>query len=236
MRSQSAEQTARGQRLIIVSLIGIALGFLLVLQLRSQATVAATLAAQDDTSIALLINDLNKANNQLLQQGADLSQQETQLRQALSSGGSDAQAIQKELTTLQLVNGEIPVHGPGLTIHMQGGIMDFELQDVLNSLRQASGEAFSVNSYRVTSSTPIISKGNSLLVGGHSIGGTLVLGLNVEDDLLMADVGVVTGDHQRRAQDDGSRQASAPGALILRTECLGIKRHRASAAIPQLGL
>ncbi|TMD42418.1 MAG: DUF881 domain-containing protein [Chloroflexi bacterium] len=175
MRSQSAEQTARGQRLIIVSLIGIALGFLLVLQLRSQATVAATLAAQDDTSIALLINDLNKANNQLLQQGADLSQQETQLRQALSSGGSDAQAIQKELTTLQLVNGEIPVHGPGLTIHMQGGIMDFELQDVLNSLRQASGEAFSVNSYRVTSSTPIISKGNSLLVGGHSIGGTLVL-------------------------------------------------------------
>ena len=175
MRSQSAEQTARGQRLIIVSLIGIALGFLLVLQLRSQATVAATLAAQDDTSIALLINDLNKANNQLLQQGADLSQQETQLRQALSSGGSDAQAIQKELTTLQLVNGEIPVHGPGLTIHMQGGIMDFELQDVLNSLRQASGEAFSVNSYRVTSSTPIISKGNSLLVGGHSIGSTLVL-------------------------------------------------------------
>ena len=175
MRSQSAEQTARGQRLIIVSLIGIALGFLLVLQLRSQATVAATLAAQDDTSIALLINDLNKANNQLLQQGADLSQQETQLRQALSSGGSDAQAIQKELTTLQLVNGEIPVHGPGLTIHMQGSIMDFELQDVLNSLRQASGEAFSVNSYRVTSTTPIISKGSSLLVGGHSIGSTLVL-------------------------------------------------------------
>ena len=175
MLNRSAEQTARAQRLIIVSLIGIALGFLLVLQLRSQATVAATLAAQDDTSIALLINDLNKANNQLLQQGADLSQQETQLRQALSSGGSDAQAIQKELTTLQLVNGEIPVHGPGLTIHMQGGIMDFELQDVLNSLRQASGEAFSVNSYRVTSSTPIISKGNSLLVGGHSIGGTLVL-------------------------------------------------------------
>src|ERR1700758_2113375 len=167
MLSRSAEQTARLQRLIIVSLIGLVLGFLLVIQLRSQATVAATLAAQDDTSIALLINDLNKANNQLLQQGTDLSQQETQLRQALSSGGADAQAIQKELTTLQLVNGELPVHGPGLTIRIQGAVLDFELQDLLNSLRQASGEAFSINGYRLISSTPIISKGNELVISGH---------------------------------------------------------------------
>lgn len=175
MLSRSAERTARLQRLIVVSLIGIVLGFLLVVQLRSQATVAATLAAQDDTSIALLINDLNKANNQLLQQGASLAQQEAQLRQALSAGGTDAQAIQKELTTLQLVNGELPVHGPGLTIRMQGSVLDFELQDVLNSLRQASGEAFSLNGYRLISSTPVMTKGNELLVAGHSVGNTLVL-------------------------------------------------------------
>ena len=175
MLSRSAERTARLQRLIVVSLIGIVLGFLVVVQLRSQATVAATLAAQDDTSIALLINDLNKANNQLMQQSTSLAQQETQLRQALSSGGSDAQAIQKELTTLQLVNGELPVHGPGLTIRIQGSVLDFELQDVLNSLRQASGEAFSVNGYRLISSTPVMTKGNQLLVAGHSVGTTLVL-------------------------------------------------------------
>src|SRR2546421_2005059 len=207
MLNRSAEQTARAQRLIIVSLIGIALGFLLVLQLRSQATVAASLAAQDDTSIALLINDLNKANNQLLQQGAALSQQETQLRQALGSGGSDAQAIQKELTTLQLVNGEIPVHGPGLTIQMQGGIMDFELQDVLNSLRQASGEAFSVNSYRVTSSTPIISKGNSLLVGGHAIGSTLVLNVIGDPEQLGPAADLAVTSLQTRVQIDIQRKA-----------------------------
>src|SRR5919205_3548078 len=101
MLSPSAERTARFQRLIIVCLIGIGLGFLVVLQLRSQATVARTLAAQDDTSIALLINDLNRANNQLIQQSAALTQQEAQLRQALSTGGADARGIQKELTTLE---------------------------------------------------------------------------------------------------------------------------------------
>ena len=114
MLSRSAEGTARAQRLIVVSLIAVALGFLLVVQLRSQAAVARTLAAQDDTSVALLINDLNRANNQLIQQGAALTQQEAQLRAALTSGGADAQAIQKELTSLRVVNGELQVHGPGL--------------------------------------------------------------------------------------------------------------------------
>src|ERR1700716_3974772 len=97
MLNHSDELNARGQRLIVVSLIAIALGFLVVVQLRSQAAVARTLAAQDDTSVALLINDLNRANNQLIQQGAALTQQEAQLRDALTAGGADAQAIQKEL-------------------------------------------------------------------------------------------------------------------------------------------
>jgi uncharacterized protein YlxW (UPF0749 family) len=207
MLSRSAEQTARLQRLIIVSLIGLVLGFLLVIQLRSQATVAATLAAQDDTSIALLINDLNKANNQLLQQGGDLTQQQAQLRQALGSGGSDAQALQKELTTLQLINGEIPVHGPGLTIRIQGGIMDFELQDLLNSLRQASGEAFSLNSYRIISSTPIISKGDALLVSGHAVGTTLVLNVIGDPEQLGPAADLAVTSLQTRVQIDIQRKA-----------------------------
>src|SRR5437762_14070059 len=119
MPSQSAEGTARAQRLIVVSVIAIALGFLVVVQLRSQAAVARTLAAQDDTSVALLINDLNRANNQLLQQGVALSQQEAQIRDALTAGGKDAKAIQEELTTLHEANGEVPVHATRSHIRRQ---------------------------------------------------------------------------------------------------------------------
>src|SRR6202022_1907900 len=147
MLSRSAEGAARAQPLIVVSLIAVALGFLLVVQLRSQAAVARTLAAQDDTSVALLINDLNRANNQLIQQSASLAQQEAQLRQALTAGGADVQAVQKELLTLRDVNGEVPVHGPGLQIRIQGAIMDFELQDALNNLRNAGGEAIALTGY-----------------------------------------------------------------------------------------
>jgi uncharacterized protein YlxW (UPF0749 family) len=170
MRSRSVELTARSQRLIIFSLIAIGLGFLIVVQLRSQAAVARTLAAQDDTSVALLINDLNRANNELMQQSAVLAGQQTQLHQALTSGGADSQALSKELTTLHEVNGAVAVHGPGLEIRIEGPVMDFELQDALNNLRNAGAEAISLNGYRIVASTPVVSRGDVLMVAGHVVG------------------------------------------------------------------
>src|SRR5437879_6907027 len=175
MPNRSADRTARTQRLIVISLIGLALGFLIVIQLRSQAAVARTLAAQDDTSVALLINDLNRANNQLLQQSAVLSEQQTQLHQALTAGGADSQALSKELTTLREVNGGMAVHGPGLEIRIQGPVMDFELQDALNNLRNAGAEAISLNGYRIIGSTPVVSRGDVLMVAGHTVGTPMVL-------------------------------------------------------------
>ncbi len=175
MLSRSGELTARSQRLIVVSLIAIGLGFLIVVQLRSQAAVARTLAAQDDTSVALLINDLNRANNQLIQQSVVLAEQETQLHQALTSGGADSQALSKELTTLREVNGALAVHGPGLEIQIQGPVLDFELQDALNNLRNAGAEAISLNGYRIVGSTPVTSRGDTLMVAGHAVGAPLVL-------------------------------------------------------------
>ena len=201
-----ADRTARTQRLIVVSLIGLALGFLVVIQLRSQAAVARTLAAQDDTSVALLINDLNRANNQLMQQSAALSQQEAQLQQAVTAGGGDAQAIAKELTTLRVVNGEIPVHGPGLQIRIQGAIMDFELQDALNSLRNAGAEAFSLNGYRIVSSTPIISRGQNLEIGGHTVSAPLVLNVIGDPEQLQPAADLSASSLQTRVQVDIQRK------------------------------
>jgi uncharacterized protein YlxW (UPF0749 family) len=175
MPSRSVELTARSQRLIIFSLIAIGLGFLIVVQLRSQAAVARTLAAQDDTSVALLINDLNRANNQLIQQSAVLAEQQTQLHQALTSSGADSQALSKELATLREVNGAMAVHGPGLEIRIQGPVMDFELQDALNNLRNAGAEAISLNGYRIVGSTPVVSRGDILMVAGHAVGTPLVM-------------------------------------------------------------
>jgi uncharacterized protein YlxW (UPF0749 family) len=207
MRSRSAEQTSRAQRLIIVSLVAVALGFLLVVQLRSQAAVARTLATQDDTSVALLINDLNRANNQLIQQSAALIQQEAELRQALAAGGADSQAIQKELTTLREVNGEVPVHGPGLQIRIQGTVMDFELQDALNNMRNAGAEAMALNGYRIVSSTPVQSRGDTLMIDGHAVSSPLSLLVIGDPEQLGPAADLSASSLQTRVQVDIQRQA-----------------------------
>ena len=207
MPNHSADRIARFQRLIVASLIGLALGFLVVLQLRSQAAVARTLASQDNTSVALLINDLNRANNQLIQQAAALSQQEAQLRQALTAGGADAQAISKELQTLREVNGATPVHGPGLQIRILGSLMDFELQDLLNSLRAAGGEAFSLNGRRMISSTSIVSRGNTLLIGGQAVSAPLVLSVIGDPEQLEPAADLSASSLQTRVQVDIQRKS-----------------------------
>jgi len=200
MLNHSAERTARTQRLIVVSLIALALGFLIVVQLRSQAVVARTLAAQDDTSVALLINDLNRANNQLMQQGAALTQQQAALQQALVAGGTDSKTIEKELTVLREVSGEVPVHGPGIEIHIDGALMDFELQDALNSLRNAGAEAFSLNGYRIVSDTPIQNRGQLLMVGGQAVRSPFILLAVGDAEQLSAAADVAASSLQTRVQ------------------------------------
>src|SRR2546423_7680138 len=206
MLSPSVKRPAQAQRLIVVSLIAVALGFLLVVQLRSQAAVARSLAAQDDTSVALLINDLNRANNQLIQQGAALTQQEAQLRQALTAGGADVQAIQKEFVTLREVNGEVPVHGPGLQIRIEGTIMDFELQDALNNLRNAGAEAIALNGYRIVGSTPVQSHGDSLLINGQAVRAPLNLLVIGDSEQLGAAADLSASSLQTRVQVQILRQ------------------------------
>jgi uncharacterized protein YlxW (UPF0749 family) len=206
MHSRSTERTARAQRLIVVSLIALALGFLVVVQLRSQAVVARTLASQDDTSVALLINDLNRANNQLIQQSAALTQQEASLQQALVAGGTDSKTIEKELTLLREVAGEVPVRGPGIEMHIDGSIMDFELQDALNSLRNAGAEAFSLNGNRITSATPIQTRGRVLTVGGKTVNSPFVLLAIGDPDQLFTAAEIAATSLQTRLQVDIARK------------------------------
>jgi uncharacterized protein YlxW (UPF0749 family) len=164
-----AERTARGQRIFAVSLIAFVLGMLLVVQIRSQARVDQSLSNQDNTSVALLINDLNRGNNDLLQQTVILGQRRAALRQALASGGADTRALDREVQVLGVVAGTVAAHGPGLEMRIMGPIQDFELEDALNDLRNAGAEAFALNGYRLVASTPIASKGDALLVDGQRL-------------------------------------------------------------------
>ncbi|HYM51595.1 MAG TPA: DUF881 domain-containing protein [Candidatus Limnocylindrales bacterium] len=200
MLSRSVDRTARAQRIFAVSLIALVLGFLMVVQIRSQARVDESLANQDNTSIALLINDLNRGNSDLLQQTVTLGQRQEALRQALASGGSDTAALNHEVTVLGVVSGTVPVHGPGLEIRIQGSVQDFELQDALNDLRNAGAEAFSLNGYRLIASTPIALKDGALTVDDHRISSPYVLRVIGDPERLQTAADISASSLQTRVQ------------------------------------
>lgn len=207
MRSPSAESTARAQRVIVVSLIALLLGFLLVIQLRSQAQVAARLENQDNTSVALLINDLNRANTQLLQQTIALSQRQQALEQALAAGGADTRAIEKELAVLREVSGHAGVRGPGLEIQISGAVQDFELQDALNNLRNAGAEAFALNGIRFINGTPLISRDSTLLAAGQRIAPPYLLKVIGDPERLASAADIAASSLQTHVQVSIQRKA-----------------------------
>src|SRR3989442_12829955 len=88
-----------------------------------------------------------------------------------------------------------------------GPIMDFELQDLLNSLRAAGGEAFSLNGSRMIGSTPIASRGNTLMIGGSPLSAPLVL-LGIGDPEQPEPAGELSASRlQTRAQADIQRKS-----------------------------
>src|SRR5437588_6418865 len=120
---------------------------LTAIQVRSQAEVARSLTGQDNASLAFLIDDLHSSNDQLAQEEQALGAQ----RAALRSGGvsaADAQ-LRAEAQRLRIVEGLVPVSGPGVTITVDAPLNEIDLQDAVNNLRAGGAEAVTIADRRV---------------------------------------------------------------------------------------
>jgi len=159
---------------VIVGLVVLLVTALTVIQVRSQAEVARSLEGQDNTSLAFLIDDLHRSNEQLAQEDLRLSTQ----RDVLRGGGTvvaDAQ-LSAELKRLRIIEGLDPVSGPGVTITIDAALNEVDLQDAANNLRLGGAEAVSVAGRRVVMGSVIQQAGGTIDVDGVTVhGGPWVL-------------------------------------------------------------
>jgi len=151
---------------VIAGTVALVVGFLTVVQLRSQAVVVRHLEGQDNTTIALLINNLNRSNTSLLEEIFNLESQKTRLQAGLSAGQGDPAELDRQTTRLRVVNGTLPVHGPGITLRIDGRLRDFELQDIINNLRNIGVEALALNGHRVVGRTVIRARSGTVELDG----------------------------------------------------------------------
>jgi len=150
-----------------VWLIALLVALIATVQLRSQAEVERSLVQADPATLAFSIDQLSRSNDALEAQISDLAQRKSKLQ----SGGSTAadQALQTELDQLRILEGLVPVYGPGVVLVIDAsGLTALDLQDALNNLAAGGAEAMAVNDERIVAGVPIVQT-----AGGVTVGGTL---------------------------------------------------------------
>ncbi len=160
---------SRGGAPVIVGVVVLLVTALTVIQVRSQAEVARSLEGQDNTSLAFLIDDLHRSNDQLAQEELTLAAQ----RDVLRGGGTAAADTQltAEAKRLRIVEGLDPVTGPGVTITVDAALNEVDLQDAVNNLRLGGAEAVTVSGHRVVMGSVIRRSGGILSIDGEEVHG-----------------------------------------------------------------
>jgi len=151
-----------------VGLISAVLAFVTVVQLRSQAEVQASLAGQNNTALAFLIDDLHRTHDRLSAETQVLSQR----LQALQAGNAQAaiSALQLEQRQLDIIDGLVPVSGPGVVLTVDAPLTAVDVQDALNNIRLAGAEAIMVDGQRVITGSVVVDAAGGVVIDGVAEG------------------------------------------------------------------
>src|SRR6476620_73292 len=149
--------------LILLSIICLLLGVVAVTQFRSQRSARADVP-RSPSDQATYISQLYESNTELQQQAAELSEELAQYHNSNSSGKSNLESLVHDLQDLRMANGQVEAVGPGVTVIVNGDLTVFEMQDLVNELRNASAEAIAVSGVRVVTRSAILADQDGKLV------------------------------------------------------------------------
>ena len=158
----------RSGRAIGIWLIALLVALVATVQIRSQAEVEKSLVGIDTTTLAFLLDDLHRANDQLAAETSDLQQRKA----SLQGGGSSAadQELTAEANRMRAIEGLVPVHGPGIVMVIDAsGLRALDLQDAVNNLAAAGAEAIAVNDRRVAAGVPIRQSSSGVTIDGAPV-------------------------------------------------------------------
>jgi uncharacterized protein YlxW (UPF0749 family) len=133
---------------VALTLVAMLLGFLVVVQLRSQtaSTALAGLSAQD---LTILIANLSTRNDQLRREIDSLETQRGALTSAVDRGDSSTGQVRSDLNRVRGWAGLAPVTGSGVRIAIAGPVAGEAVGELLNELRNAGAEAVAVDGIRI---------------------------------------------------------------------------------------
>lgn len=152
-----------------VTMVAIALGFLIALQAQTQKNVSAAeqISAQRMSQMKTVLLNSQEQNAQLQKEHLELSER---LDLARKQVGTDPQLL-VHLKQLQMLDGTQEVEGPGIQISIDDRnkkvsfpLSADQIAKMINTLKFAGAEAISINGQRIVGSTDIVLSGSSTIL------------------------------------------------------------------------
>jgi uncharacterized protein YlxW (UPF0749 family) len=146
------------RKVVSISLLAFVLGFMLVLQIRTVSPAyKEMISQQSDTDRAAYLLKLYSNVVDLREQVGNLGKQINSYK----TDQDDTAKLLHDVNDMQAQNGAVAVAGPGVTVEVNGEATMFDLQDLINELRNAGAEAIALNGKRIMLRTVIGGDGSS---------------------------------------------------------------------------
>lgn len=160
---------------LTIAAVAVALGLLVVIQLRSQAGVAGGLAQLSAQDLTALVANQNARNDQLRGEVSSLERELGTLNQNAARGEVSVDELRAELSRIRAYAGLDAVAGSGVTISITGPIDGSGVEELINELRNAGAEAIGTGGVRVVTGVVVTGAPGEVAVDGTSLGASFEL-------------------------------------------------------------
>jgi uncharacterized protein YlxW (UPF0749 family) len=194
---------------LAVTAVLVLLGFLVVVQLRSQAANEG-LTGLSVQELGELVANLTTRNNQLRDEIRTLESQRDAVTGAVERGDTSALQIRTDLNRVLGWSGALPVTGTGVRVTVDGPLPGAAVNQLLNELRNAGSEAIAIGTIRVVPGVVVTGPAGSLLVTGIPLAEPLEI-------LAIGQSEVLSGSLTRAGGPIAQLAARYPGVVITAT-------------------
>lgn len=132
-------------------------GLLISTQYNTQLAVLDSLTGQSTEDLVSLVKSLNENRNKLEEEVNSLLLTKRSLDEQVLAGSILVTNLNNEIKQLKVINGTVPIHGPGvrITITVDSNLYYRDLIELVNELWVSGAEAISINEYRIENNTMI---------------------------------------------------------------------------------
>lgn len=151
---------------LITFAIAVVVGFLLVGQFFSTDKVKEITDPEIQNNLALEVSILADSNMSLRQEVSNLEQKQRDYQEALQYRLPGTEVLQSSLDQYRRISGLESITGSGVVLVVDGPILDVQLLDLLNTLRNIGIEGISLNGNRVIYRSTIMPQGLQIVLDG----------------------------------------------------------------------